>query len=304
MTPVAIIISLISLIAWVTSSTVWAWGAEGHEAICEIAYQELSREARTQVDAIMAAEDDDRFKTFRQGCGWPDHRRQETNERREDHYINIPRHWTTIANPTCVGVEHCLFSAIIKDADVLKDANASLANKRMALKFLGHWVGDIHQPLHVSYSDDRGGNDILLLRGIGCERKLHDVWDNCIPEDMMQEMGLAGERKGFGETLRSEITEAQRQTWRSEMSLATWASESLHIARLPDVQYCVRQGDHCNYTANQATYMKNEEAEDEGKKVLHLGSDYEDHFQETVKRRLQMAGVRLGHLLNQLLSAP
>ena len=88
MTPVAIIISLISLIAWVTSSTVWAWGAEGHEAICEIAYQELSREARTQVDAIMAAEDDDRFKTFRQGCGWPDHRRQETNERREDHYIN------------------------------------------------------------------------------------------------------------------------------------------------------------------------------------------------------------------------
>jgi len=44
----------------------------------------------------------------------------------------------------------------------------------------------------------------------------------CIPEDLMHEMGLAGERQGFGETLRSEITEAERQTWRSEMSVATW----------------------------------------------------------------------------------
>jgi hypothetical protein len=301
---VALTISLVSLFAMMTSSTVWAWGAEGHEAVCEIAYQELNSEARTQVDAIMAAEDDDRFKTFRQGCGWPDHRRRETNERREDHYINVPRDWTTISNSTCVGVEHCLFSAIIKDTDVLRDANASLANKLMALKFLGHWVGDIHQPLHVSYRDDRGGNDILLSRGIGCERKLHDVWDNCIPEDIMQEMGLAGERQGFGETLRSEITEAQRQTWRSEMSLATWASESLQIARLPDAQYCVIQGDRCNYTADQAEYIKNEGAENEGKKVLSLSRDYEDQFHAAVKHRLQMAGVRLGHLLNQLFSAP
>jgi hypothetical protein len=88
------------------------------------------------------------------------------------------------------------------------------------------------------------------------------------------------------------------------MSLATWASESLHIARLPDVQYCVMRGNRCNYTADQPEYIKNEEAENDGKKVLSLSRDYEDHFQETVKRRLKMAGVRLGHLLNQLFAAP
>ena len=211
MPQIAIMISLISLVALMTSGTAWAWGAEGHEAVCEIAYQELNRAARARVDAIMAVEEDDRFKTFRQGCGWPDHRRAETNQRREDHYINVPRDWKTISNPQCFVVQSCLFSAIDKDRAVLRDENVSLADKLMALKFLGHWIGDLHQPLHVSYSDDRGGNDILLLRGIGCERKLHDVWDNCIPEDLMTEMGLAGERQGFGETLRSEITEAQRQ---------------------------------------------------------------------------------------------
>jgi hypothetical protein len=43
-----------------------------------------------------------------------------------------------------------------------EDRNASDADKLASLKFLGHWVGDVHQPLHVSFADDRGGNEIEI----------------------------------------------------------------------------------------------------------------------------------------------
>ena len=81
--------------------------------------------------------------------------------------------------------------------------------------------------------------------------------------------------------------------------MATWASESLQLARMPEVEYCVMQGDRCNYTADQPEYIMNEATENEGKKVLSLSRDYENQFHETVKRRLKMAGVHLGHLLKQ-----
>jgi hypothetical protein len=48
----------------------------------------------------------------------------------------------------------------------------------IALKSLGHWVGDIHQPLHVSFLDDRGGNTIRTSGQ--CPGNLHAVWDNCL----------------------------------------------------------------------------------------------------------------------------
>src|SRR5262244_1828852 len=52
--------------------------------------------------------------------------------------------------------------------------------KLASLNFLGHWVGDIHQPLHVCFADDRGGN---LIRESGpCVNSLHTVWDTCMIE--------------------------------------------------------------------------------------------------------------------------
>jgi hypothetical protein len=53
-------------------------------------------------------------------------------------------------------------TAIKKDFDILSSNDASQAQKLASLKFLGHWVGDIHQPLHVSFEDDRGGNSVLV----------------------------------------------------------------------------------------------------------------------------------------------
>ena len=79
----------------------------------------------------------------------------------------------------CPAVPKCLFTAIPVDLEVLRTSNDDAA-KLASLKYLGHWVGDIHQPLHVSFADDRGGN---LIRESGpCVNSLHTVWDTCMIE--------------------------------------------------------------------------------------------------------------------------
>ena len=68
-------------------------------------------------------------------------------------------------------------SALARFTQTVRDANASRENKALALKFIAHIVGAVHQPLHAGNGDDRGGNDVKV-RWFGDETKLHAVWDN------------------------------------------------------------------------------------------------------------------------------
>lgn len=297
------LVTLFAAAAIATSSTALAWGSEGHEIVCEIALQELTDDARQTVNEIMAAETDARFQTFRQSCGWPDFRGTAQNKRRADHYLNVPRNFTSIPNEDCPEANTCLFTAIDQEKSTLSDSSATAQDRLEALKFLGHWVGDIHQPLHVSYEDDRGGNDILLERGIGCRKKLHDVWDNCIPEDRMKESGNKKDREGQARLLHSQITATQRSSWTSNMTARSWANESYAITRMPGVEYCVLVGTVCQYTEEEREFVEadGEEFEEGGRIFIELTPAYEDMWGETVDTRLKQAGVRLGALLNDLL---
>ena len=193
--------------------------------MCEIAYQELNPTAKQEVDKLIATETDNRFKTLRDACVWPDTiSGGPTEDRSEDHYINVPRTWHYIRYEKCVINDTCLFSAIRFDESILRGTSSD-KDKWKALKYLGHWMGDIHQPLHVSFKDDRGGNEVLLKKGIGCRKKLHSVWDQCISEDLMQSMGFnpkkTAEREDFGKALHAAINLDDRTTWQSEFRLAT-----------------------------------------------------------------------------------
>jgi hypothetical protein len=92
--------------------------------------------------------------------------------------VNLPRDSDGLHSETCPGAPACVVTAIKKDFEVLSSNSANQAQKLASLKFLGHWVGDIHQPLHVSFEDDRGGNSILVT-GI-CGTNLHSAWDICL----------------------------------------------------------------------------------------------------------------------------
>ena len=103
-------------------------------------------------------------------------------QRASEHFVNLPRDATGLDDIECPLAEKCVISAIKHDFAVLASPNAT-DQKLAALKFLGHWVGDIHQPLHAASQDDRGGNHIRT-RGSSCE-SLHTLWDSCVVEERL-----------------------------------------------------------------------------------------------------------------------
>jgi S1/P1 Nuclease len=174
---------------------------------------------------------------------------------------------------------------------VLASSDATDEEKLEALKFLGHWVGDVHQPLHVSFEDDRGGNSVGT-KATSCDN-LHAVWDRCIVEERlgMHPIALAGE-------LRADITDEQRAAWLASDAVA-WANESLAIAISPEVEYCVMVDGACQYEAGNP-----ELDEGEPEKDVLVGDSYLETHAPIVRERIAMAGVRLAGLLNQALGAP
>src|SRR5499427_8676227 len=223
----ALSVALIAL-----ASPAWAWGDLGHKIICQIAFQELNDKARTEVVRLIAT--DTTFDSFTDACTWPDHPRK----RAEEHFVNVARPIHTITGSECSpGVPKCLFTAIASDLEVLRTSNDDAA-KLASLKYLGHWIGDIHQPLHVSFADDRGGN---FIRESGpCVNSLHTVWDVCIIEKK-----LGTDPHTVARDLVESITETNKAAWSPSRSRAGRMSPFGHapgVCRHTSRQASVAQG--------------------------------------------------------------
>ena len=258
------------------------WGGLGHEAICELAFRELDHTARQRVIALIRQ--DQEFTTFRASCNWADRPRQRATE----HFVNLPRDASGLDDIECPLAAECVVSAIKHDFAVLASPDATDEEKLAALKFLGHWVGDIHQPLHAASQDDRGGNHIRTL-GSSCE-SLHTLWDSCIVEERLGMHPLTIVRE-----LRAGITDEQRAEWLASDPVA-WANESVEIAREPEVGYCVMVGDTCQYAADNRGFD-----EGEPERVVVVDDDYLDMHASVARERIAMAAVRLAGLLNRAL---
>ncbi len=152
----------LTVLAWLfgiaaMSSPASAWGDVGHRVICQIAYEELKPEIKARVDALVAI--DPKFRTFADGCIWPD---VFPRQRPAEHFVDLPRAAKGIdVTKPCPVADRCVISAILND---MRDLAFSLdvSDQLRLLKSLGHWVGDVHQPLHVSFDDDRGGNLVAI----------------------------------------------------------------------------------------------------------------------------------------------
>jgi S1/P1 Nuclease len=179
-------------------------------------------------------------------------------------------------------------TAIEHDFAVLASSDATDEEKLAALKFLGPWVGDIHQPLHAASQDDRGGNHIRTL-GSSCE-SLHTLWDSCLVEERLGMHPLA-----IVPEIRAGITDQQRGEW-SASDPVDWANESVAIAREPGVGYCVIVGDTCQYAAENREFD-----EGEPERVVVVDDGYLDTHALIARERIAMAGVRLAGLLNRAL---
>jgi hypothetical protein len=159
-----------------------------------------------------------------------------------------------------------------------------------ALKGLSHWVGDLHQPMHVSFHDDRGANKVNV--NAPCSTNLHAVWDTCIIE---KTIGSDGRKIAL--ELRGEISAEDRARWIpasiDTASVIGWAEESFQIAVKPETGYCVKKDGACWYTPEQREYVP----ERPQKKAL-VNNAYLAKHAPIVRERMKQAGVRLAAILN------
>lgn len=261
--------------------TAFGWGETGHKTVCQIAYEELTGPARTEVDRLIDLDPD--YAAFADSCLFAD---GPPRIRTEDHYLNVPRSSLSITTGECLMADTCLFPAIRNDTAILADTNNSDGDRLDALKLLGHWVGDMHQPMHVSYQDDRGANSINQ-KDREEWRNLHGAWDYDIIE---QRVGT--DFAQVTQALRAQISDDDRSRWMHD-SPVEWANESYQITISPTTEYCVLQQGACWYSIDNMMLSG-----DEPHREIEISDDYMTAQSGIIERRLKQAGIRLGALLN------
>src|SRR5262249_18312362 len=146
----------------------WAWGPEGHRVVAELARERLQGAARRQIRELLGNDDLAAIST------WADKIRNERPETSGWHFVDIPWNAGSFSSgrdcyrpdshhPSSREDHHnCVVDRIEIFRRVLADHHASRAAREEALKFLVHFVADLHQPLHA-IGEARGGNQIAIV---------------------------------------------------------------------------------------------------------------------------------------------
>ncbi|MCX6348298.1 MAG: S1/P1 nuclease [Candidatus Aureabacteria bacterium] len=147
------------------------WGWDQHKVVAEIAEENLTPPAKQGVAALLGPQ-----AKLSDVAIWADEIKDERPDTAPCHYINYPLELLEPKYDVRQTEDGNIVSAIEAQIAILKDREASLSARREALKFLVHFVGDIHQPLHCGCAADRGGNKVALLWK-GKVMNLHSFWD-------------------------------------------------------------------------------------------------------------------------------
>ena len=154
----------------------FGWWAEGHQIVASIAAQRLNPKAKAAVAAILPA-----GQTLESIAAWADEIRRDRKETGPWHYIDIPTGATRGDWSKYCPDDICIATVIVKMEQTLVDAAASREQRDEALRFLVHFVGDMHQPLHAGERQDHGGN-LVKVRFEGQPLSLHAAWDGKLLE--------------------------------------------------------------------------------------------------------------------------
>ena len=200
------------------TSPAYPWGSKGHEIIAAIAETHLTDTARKRIKELLP-----QGTTLGDASTWPDKAGRQIPDMDAYHFINFPKDANTYDQHRDCKLRNCIIEAISWYMQVLKSPDAPRNEKRIALRFIAHLVGDIHQPLHAGFAEDRGGNSIDV-RFYGRKENLHSLWDTALIE---LEQGTPAEIAG---RIQATATDADRQQWQ-QGTPADWALESLAIVR-------------------------------------------------------------------------
>ncbi len=294
------------LSAWAASfpASALAWGDEGHEIVAAIAYRHLTPAARKKVDAILIGEKSTlTAPDFASRATWADKWRDSDRNGKKIHY-NGTREWhfadmelnggtldqacfsfpaLPAGKAASDGRAHdCVVNKIEQFSAELRDPKASAAERRLALEYLLHLVGDLHQPLHDADNKDRGGNSVPVLFGnhkvVQDRLNLHHYWDTELP------LHLGKNAEAVARQLDGRISAKESSSW-GEGSPRAWALESFNQAK--GVAY-----DFGGLS---------ERTDTRGRKALYLDAAYDRRALPVVVEQLSKGGIRLAAVLNHAL---
>jgi hypothetical protein len=270
-----------------------AWGEEGHEIIGHIAWREMTPRARADAAQLLQRPDLD-AAGFAAETLWADRWRDSNrtgakvhyDATREWHYVDVELRRPDLA-AACFGhaplpdgvlasagpAHACIVDKIEQFRVELADASLPTAERAQSLRFLMHFIGDLHQPLHAGDDLDRGGNDKRVFAAGFRAGTLHYYWDSVF-------VGRLGENSAaVAQAVAADSTSRERSAWRAGTS-AEWAMESFRLA------HSVAYGRLPAPTAGGG---------------YELGDDYINAATAAVRLQLARAGVRLAWFLNQAL---
>lgn len=243
---------------------VYAWGPEGHDLIARIAEAQLTPEVHAKVEAILGS-----GATMASISSWPDSIRRQRPETGAWHYIDIPidkRHGD-MARDCPKG--DCVIQKIGDFEAVLRDPNAPPVQRREALMFVIHFIGDMHQPLHSSNDNDQGGNAKRVVFD-GRNMNLHSLWDS----------GLLG-KIGAEDAL-----------------FPAWSADSARHAKKWAKGSVADWVEQCHKVSVKIVYGKLPKIDDKSKPYL-IDADYVKQADVVIQRQVEEAGARLARALNE-----
>jgi hypothetical protein len=244
------------------------WGAEGHRIIGIIAANHLSPPAQAGIRDLLGTQ------TLADASQWADQIRRTRRETRQWHYVDFDITTGKLLGDYATAPN--VLDAISSQSQVLA-CSGDKTLREEALKYVVHFVGDLHQPLHCSNNNDRGGNE-TMVNFFGRTTKLHALWDTHLPEKYLCDQGLTAETAAARLEDRFSTAAAQLATG----TTTDWAAESLYHART--TVYSFLSSGRTSGT-------------------IELDPEYYDAAVPVLERQLACAGFRLAALLNKLFAS-
>ena len=228
----------LAVLAALIGSQARAWGDLGHEVTALIAYRHLLPSAKAQLDALLASDTDALTAgDFASRSTWADKYRNAHRETAAWHFVDIEIDQPDLKD-ACFGfpisrpkawasqgpAQDCVVNKIDEFTAELKNPSTPAAERILALKFLIHLMGDLHQPLHAADHHDRGGNCISLSPPQGAQNNLHAYWDVTVVNALGQSAAQIADQ------LDARLSAADIKDWTAG-SPQSWAMDTFEIGR-------------------------------------------------------------------------
>jgi hypothetical protein len=276
------------------SSSAFAWGPEGHAIVADIAQAHLSRAASAEITRLLKTERHARLDDI---SSWADDYRSTHPDTGPFHFVDIPLKETRYdesrdchydKNNNRVTELTCIVDKLPEYVAILSDTTKTDAERVEALKFVVHFVGDIHQPLHAEDNSDRGGNNVLLTY-YGNDTKLHAIWDGGIIEHQF------GWKLGAHFSFNHAVVAAEAANLDKQISTAdrsAWATAGVLSGFPATVEGWANE----THMLAPAAYnnLPNDRTGD-------WENAYQGYAMPVIEAQLERGGVRLAEVLNEAL---